>query len=235
MEHLYLYRSWFSNESNVSKGSDIYFTYAWTCLFQDTQWRIPQSISHPVPTVCKRWRTAVDRLVEHCRHANREHLQADSSPTSDLHLALLVREHPGLTALRAPSLHSDTDLRIVGERSLPEGKHWVEDCRWEQGCRSETRKVGLWARSSLQEWNSRSIHFGKRPPQDGGPLEEIAYCIGESLPSEVKQWAEDSRWRELCGSKTLNVWLWARGSLPKLKQRANIDVEKWLSEVKHWK
>ncbi|XP_043234197.1 uncharacterized protein LOC122387796 [Amphibalanus amphitrite] len=62
--------------------------------------------------VCKRWRAAVDCIVDHYRRVYRDCLGIDSAPTTDLHLTLLVEKHPDMTRLRAPTPHSGTDLRI---------------------------------------------------------------------------------------------------------------------------
>ena len=62
--------------------------------------------------VCRRWRTAIDDIVEDCRRANRDNLMENSEPVSDLHMYLIAQTNPDMTSLPTSS-HGRLDLRVV--------------------------------------------------------------------------------------------------------------------------
>ena len=66
--------------------------------------------------VCKRWRTAIDDIVEDCRRAHRDNLKENSSPISDLHLYLIAQTNPAMTSLQSPTrepAQGGLDLGVV--------------------------------------------------------------------------------------------------------------------------
>ena len=62
--------------------------------------------------VCRRWRTAIDDIVEDCRRANRDNLRENSIPISDLHMYLIAQTNPDMTSLPTSS-HGRLDLRVI--------------------------------------------------------------------------------------------------------------------------
>ena len=62
--------------------------------------------------VCRRWRTAIDDIVEDCRRANRDNIMENSEPVSDLHMYLIAQTNPDMTSLPTSS-QVMLDLRVV--------------------------------------------------------------------------------------------------------------------------
>ncbi|KAF0296406.1 hypothetical protein FJT64_000575 [Amphibalanus amphitrite] len=68
--------------------------------------------------VCRRWRSAVDDIVDDCRRELTDQKTRGgevSTPATSLELVLKAQDQPKLTELRAPTAETDTDLRLVAD------------------------------------------------------------------------------------------------------------------------
>ena len=75
-----------------------------------------------LPTVCWRWRSVIDSLIEDCRARHAAAVNADSTPTSNIHLYLITRANPTMKRLRGPQ-QGRLDLDAVGECNLKTQSH----------------------------------------------------------------------------------------------------------------
>ena len=79
-----------------------------------------------MPTVCRRWRSAVDDIVGDCRRELTDQKTRGGevpAPATSLELVLKVQDQPKMTELQAPTAETDTDLRLVGESCVKRATH----------------------------------------------------------------------------------------------------------------
>ena len=79
-----------------------------------------------VPTVCRRWRSAVDDIVSDCRRELTDQQTRGGevpAPATSLELVLKAQDQPKMTESQAPTAETDTDLRLVGESCVKRVTH----------------------------------------------------------------------------------------------------------------
>ena len=87
---------------------------------------MPPAPFYFMPTVCRRWRSAVDDIVGDCRRELTDQKTRGgevSTPATSLELVVKTQDQPKMTELQAPTAETDTDLRLVGEYRVKRATH----------------------------------------------------------------------------------------------------------------